>query len=84
MPTPALFPTTAAVIRANDAGLPLRQLMGRHGRLARELSAARIMQPQYAGRINRLAADLAAAEREISQMLSAERPTSDEDLLQAA
>ena len=52
---------------------PLRQLMGRHRRLARELSDA-CAQPLMIGRINRLAADVAATEHEISELLGSDGP----------
>ncbi|HEY4068029.1 MAG TPA: hypothetical protein VGM74_14105 [Burkholderiaceae bacterium] len=73
-----------------DAGLafepggagPLRQLMGRHRRLTRELSAA-CMQPLQVGRINRLAADIAAAEHEIAALRVTEAKAL-EPFLQAA
>ena len=66
-----LTPTIGARVTGVDA--PLRQLMGRHRRLARELSAA-CAQPLLIGRINRLAAEVAAAEQEIGEFLGADGP----------
>jgi hypothetical protein len=75
-------PIDAGLALAPDASLPLRQWVGRHRRLTRELSAA-CSQPLQIGRINRLAADIAAAEREIAALRAAE-PQVLQPLLQAA
>ena len=45
--------------------MELEQLMGRYFRLKQELSLAYKTQPWHSGRIDRLADDLAATEREI-------------------
>ena len=46
--------------------MDLEQLMGRYFRLKQELSIAYRAQPRHSGRIDRLADDLAATEREIA------------------
>jgi hypothetical protein len=46
--------------------MDLEQLMGRYFRLKQELSIAYRAQPWHSGRIDRLADDLAATEREIA------------------
>ncbi|MDE2093406.1 MAG: hypothetical protein KGI87_06100 [Burkholderiales bacterium] len=48
--------------------MELEQLMGRYHRLKQELAAAYKTQPWHAARIDRLADDLAAAEREITAL----------------
>ena len=63
------------VIRADVAPRPqnqamsLEQLTGRHARLQRELGLAYSTLPWHTGRIDRLARDLAATEREIAACL---------------
>ena len=48
--------------------MDLEQLMGRYFRLKQELSIAYKAQPWHAGRIDRLADELAATEREIAAL----------------
>lgn len=48
--------------------MELEQLMGRYFRLKQELSIAYRAQPWQSGRIDRLADDLAATEREIASL----------------
>ena len=48
--------------------MDLDQLMGRYFRLKQELSIAYRAQPWHSGKIDRLADDLAATEREIAAM----------------
>lgn len=48
--------------------MQLEQLMGRYFRLKQELSLAYREQPWHGARIDRLADDLAATEREIAAM----------------
>ena len=48
--------------------MELEQLMGRYRRLKQELAAAYKTQPWHGARIDRLADDLAAAEREITAL----------------
>ena len=48
--------------------MELEQLMGRYFRLKQELTQAYKAQPWHSGRIDRLADDLAAAEREIAAL----------------
>jgi len=48
--------------------MELEQLMGRYFRLKQELSLAYKSQPWHSGRIDRLADDLAATEREIAAL----------------
>lgn len=51
--------------------MQLKSLMGRYFRLKQELSIAYRARPWLGGRIDRLADDLAATEREIGAMQSA-------------
>lgn len=48
--------------------MDLEQLMGRYYRLKQELAVAYQTQPWHGARIDRLADDLAAAERELAAM----------------
>jgi membrane protein required for beta-lactamase induction len=48
--------------------MDLEQLVGRYSRLQRELSAAYSMLPWHSARIDRLANDLAATERQIAAL----------------
>lgn len=48
--------------------MDLEQLMGRYFRLKQELSIAYRAKPWHSGRIDRLADDLAATEREIAAL----------------
>ncbi|HWH82853.1 MAG TPA: hypothetical protein VNU71_11530 [Burkholderiaceae bacterium] len=48
--------------------MDLEQLMGRYFRLKQELSIAYRAQPWHSGRIDRLADDLTATEREIAAL----------------
>jgi hypothetical protein len=48
--------------------MDLEQLMGRYFRLKQELSIAYRAQPWHSGKIDRLADDLAATEREIAAL----------------
>ena len=75
-------PIDAGLALEPDAAALLRQWVGRHRRLTRELSAA-CAQPLQVGRINRLAADIAAAEHEIAALMAA-APQSPRPFLQAA
>jgi hypothetical protein len=58
------------------AAMSLEQLVGRHFRLQRELSVAYSMLPWQTDWINRLAHDLAAAEREIAALRQADEQSS--------
>ena len=53
--------------------MDLEQLTGRYFRLQQELAIAYSVVPWNSGRIDRLARDLAAAERAIAAMTSADR-----------
>lgn len=53
--------------------MELEPLMGRYFRLKQELSIAYRARPWLSGRIDRLADDLAATEREIGAMQAASR-----------
>jgi hypothetical protein len=48
--------------------MDLEQLMGRYYRLKQELSLAYKLQPWHSGRIDRLADELTATEREIAAL----------------
>ena len=55
--------------------MDLEQLKGRYCRLQHELAAAYSAVPWNSGRIERLARDLAAAERAIAALTTADRPS---------
>ncbi|HWI10506.1 MAG TPA: hypothetical protein VNU48_04185 [Burkholderiaceae bacterium] len=57
--------------------MDLEQLMGRYFRLKQELAIAYKAQPWQSGRIDRLADDLAATERDIAAMQPADEQYSD-------
>lgn len=54
--------------------MDLDQLMGRYFRLKQELSIAYRVQPWHSGRIDRLADDLAATEKEIAALQAYRAP----------
>jgi hypothetical protein len=55
--------------------MSLEQLIGRHFRLQRELGIAYSTVPWHTGRIDRLANELAATEREIAALQASHRQT---------
>ena len=57
--------------------MELEQLMGRYFRLKQELAIAYRAQPWHSGRIDRLADELAATEREIAALQPADEQSSD-------
>ena len=57
--------------------MTLDQLMGRYFRVKQELAVAHRQQPWHGSRINRLADDLTATEREIAAMQPADEQCGD-------